>query len=63
MFDAYCPDHGRRVLLPARHIVRLERDAGGTTAHLRCWCGALAVWRSGHRLGTTERIREHVATA
>jgi allantoicase len=46
MFDAYCDQHGCRVLLPAAHMIRMERHPDGRIAHFRCWCGAVAEWRS-----------------
>ncbi|MET1001573.1 MAG: hypothetical protein ABWZ15_07155 [Acidimicrobiia bacterium] len=42
MFDAYCPDHGARVLLPARHILAMEARPGCVVIRMRCWCGAVA---------------------
>jgi hypothetical protein len=40
MFDAYCERSCGRVLVPARHIVRLDRSPVGLVASFRCWCGA-----------------------
>jgi hypothetical protein len=48
MFDAYCDHHGCRVLLPVTHLIRMERHRDGRVAQFRCWCGAVAEWRS-HR--------------
>jgi hypothetical protein len=49
MFDAYCDQHGCRVLLPVRHLLRLERHGVQRVGYLRCWCGAVAIWRSRRR--------------
>jgi hypothetical protein len=47
MFDIDCPRHGTRVLVPARHVVRLESGPEGVVAHVRCWCGEVVRWRGG----------------
>jgi hypothetical protein len=46
MFDAYCDQHGCRVLLPASHLLDCGIDGGGRVCRMRCWCGAVAIWRS-----------------
>jgi hypothetical protein len=46
MFDAYCPTHGGRILLPTSHVLRITTGDGRIAALLRCWCGDVAVWRA-----------------
>jgi hypothetical protein len=46
MFDAHCPGHRSRVLLPAGHVLRVVPGTDHTTVYLRCWCGSVATFRA-----------------
>lgn len=47
MFDVWCPRERARVLLTTRRIERLVQADGRIDLHIRCWCGARAVLRTG----------------
>jgi hypothetical protein len=47
MFDAYCRQHGCRVLLGERRITAIRNDATGIHVHFRCWCGEEGEVRTG----------------
>lgn len=40
MFEVFCPEHGREVLLTTRHIERISNTPVGVIIEWRCWCGA-----------------------
>ena len=43
MFDAFCPNHGARVLLFSDNIEALINRTGGVDLHWRCPCGGVGV--------------------
>ena len=49
MFDAYCQDHGRTVLLGHRNVDRVHNTESGIEVHLTCHCGAHLVIETGRR--------------
>lgn len=50
MFDAYCPGHGRKVLLFASDIEEIRNVHGVIEVHYRCFCGCRGVLYTGRRL-------------
>jgi hypothetical protein len=49
MFDAYCPAHGKTVLLGFGNIDRVSNTDQGIDLHAHCWCGAPLVVHTGRR--------------
>lgn len=47
MFVAYCPTHGREVLLGERRIRGLRNGAQGIEVELECWDGERLLVRTG----------------
>jgi hypothetical protein len=59
MFDAYCPTHGKVVLLGHGNIDRLENTDAGILLHAHCWCGEPITITTGK--AASRRFRADVA--
>ncbi|CAA9229188.1 MAG: hypothetical protein AVDCRST_MAG76-1133 [uncultured Acidimicrobiales bacterium] len=52
VFSAYCPGHGRRVLLGPHDIVAIHNTTKGVHAYWRCPCGGQGSFLTGRRAAT-----------